>query len=237
MASVQIDRQKDSLLPLFIWGALKAEEQLTRQLIEEGKDGNFPRSPGVFALLTPYDGMCCEVDIRCPAQFVNDSVGVENATPNIEIIQHAKPIELLDSTKGLQMFLQAKAIREIKAGEQIFLDYGQKFWDDQGGVIGAVELNLKTLEKSQFSDDEEEKHDPEEGKTIDLTGEPTSLTSGGTKTTSASSSSSRQSPASAKAATPKTTPTSAKAKKLDTPKSASALTSLPPYGPRFFSTG
>jgi hypothetical protein len=203
------------MLPLFVWGALKAEEQLAAERVAQGKDPKFPRSPGVFALVTPYEGMCCEIDVRCPAQFVNDAIGIPNATPNIIIVQHPKPVELLDITQGLQMFLQAKALRDIKAGDQLFLDYGEKFWEDDGVPIGSVEINAEQLDKGQFSDDEDDNEKKErEEENVDLDMTSAGATSGGLDASSFSSSS--KSPGSANKRK--------KPNKGDTPKNDSALT-------------
>jgi hypothetical protein len=221
-------------LPLFVWGSLKSEEELTRQRVDQSLDPKFPPTPGVFALLSPYEGMCCECDIRCPAKYVNDSKGVQDATPNIVIAQYPKPMELLDGTKGWQMLLQAKATRDIQAGEQLFLNYGKKFWTDEGVAIGSLEQPKKDVDIAQFSESDEEEEKKEA--TIDVTGETPSTgsgrknsatpTSGGKRSNPSSSSSSAEKQSSGKKssaskATEKKTEKSSEKKKT---KSASTLT-------------
>ena len=159
-----MDRDEGEELPLFVWGRLLSEKELRAERKLLGLNPTFPDKPGVFALSYPYEGMVCEVDQRCPAQFVNDSRGVRGAQANVKVVQvtEAELLNLLDPTKGFQMLLQFQAIRHIPAAEQLFLNYGELFWDSKiEAPILAVPV-APVIE--EYISDDEEPENKEESK-------------------------------------------------------------------------
>jgi hypothetical protein len=149
------------MLPLIVWGAIKSEQEYETALTTtSGVINPFPAKPGVFALSYPYEGMVLIVDKRCPAQYVNDSRGVANAAPNIVFEQNKKPRELFhDKMKGLHLLLQARAVRPIAAGDQLFVSYGDLFWEEDNTgkkIINRVSFDEDQLLEGPDYDDSEE---------------------------------------------------------------------------------
>jgi hypothetical protein len=143
------------LLPLFAWGTIASEQEYGNFLYNEQGNVEFPAEPGVMALSFPYEGMVIALDPRCPARYVNDAKGVPNAEPNVVFEMNPHPNELLDGSKGLQMLVQAKTTKQIKEGEQLFCDYGEKFWTSNGPkLIGGSAQNQE--EDYYFSDEAED---------------------------------------------------------------------------------
>lgn len=133
------------MLPLLVWGTFTTEQAYLETAKQEGRSEVFPSTPGVFALQRPYESIVCVVNGNCPARYINDAIGVPGATNNIKICQHTNPRELyFDAFKGLHLLLQAQATRDIEEGEQLFLSYGEKFWEENG-LIGQEEVNEEEL--------------------------------------------------------------------------------------------
>ena len=75
----------------------------------------YPASPGVIALPAPFEGYLLIISEKCPAcvRGRKDSKG-KPLKPNIVIEMHNNPYALvMDPSKGLQMMLTAKCIRDI----------------------------------------------------------------------------------------------------------------------------
>lgn len=116
-------------LPIIVWGRLVNEAAFDMELKEKGLP--YPANPGTFGLDSPYEGITLVIDERCPARYVNDAMGVAGAEVNVGFIQHKNPRELFyNKEKGLQLLLQAKVLKPIKAGSQLFMSYGPRFWEE-----------------------------------------------------------------------------------------------------------
>jgi hypothetical protein len=145
----------------------------------------------VFALSKPYEQWICAIAESCPARsgahkqaeylcictnhflcfrFVNDAKGVKGKRNNIRFFQHTDPRELaMDYSKGLQLFIQACATDDIKAGEELFFDYGKMFWDDvKHMAINKVQVNVEQLvelgspKNWKNNDESDDAEEPEE---------------------------------------------------------------------------
>jgi len=117
------------MLPLLCFGNFTTEFKYKEEAKARHLPEDFPPIPGVFALSKPYEHTVCLISENCPARYVNDAKNVHGATNNIQFLQHDNPRELFhDSMKGLHLFLQAQATRDIEPGEQLFLSYGELFW-------------------------------------------------------------------------------------------------------------
>ncbi len=124
-----MDFKKGDMLSMLVWGQFTTETAYQHEQIAKGESGEFPAIPGAFALLKPYEENVCLISPNCPARYVNDCKGVKGATANILFVQHDNPRDLyFDPMKGLHLFLQAQATRDISAGEQIYFPYGEVFW-------------------------------------------------------------------------------------------------------------
>jgi hypothetical protein len=142
-----------------VWGTFRNEHDYTRELKMKTGVTAFPDKPGVFALQYPYEGTLIVIDKRCPAQFVNDAKGVNGASNNIEFPQHQNPRMLaFDKMKGLQLLLQARVIKDIAAGEQLFFSYGDPFWEEDKAINWSDEP-VKDHDISNAPSDAEEDSD------------------------------------------------------------------------------
>ena len=113
----------------------------------------------LLLLHTPYEKTVCMIAENCPARFVNDARGVTSASANIQFLQHIDPRDLChDYSKGLHLFLQGQAVRDIEAGQQLFLDYGNMFWEDHQPIARKVieEDILNDVGDQPFSLDSED---------------------------------------------------------------------------------
>ena len=134
------------MLPLIVWGTFTTESKYYEACKEKNELEEYKAIPGVYALQKPYEELVCAIASNCPARFVNDARGVRNATANIRFVQHNNPRELYyDHKKGLHLLLQAEAIRDIEAGEQLFDNYGDLFWE-AGAPIARQDIDVKLLE-------------------------------------------------------------------------------------------
>ena len=155
----EVARQKGDMLPLLVWGDFTTEEKFIEQAKAKGLPTEFPPIPGAFALHTPYEKTVCMIAENCPARFVNDARGVTSASANIQFLQHIDPRDLChDYSKGLHLFLQGQAVRDIEAGQQLFLDYGNMFWEDHQPIARKVieEDILNDVGDQPFSLDSED---------------------------------------------------------------------------------
>ena len=142
-------------LPLLVWGTFITEQKFKEDAILNGTSQEYPTSPGVYALSSPYEETACIVADNCPARYVNDAKGVPEASTNIQFLQHPNPRELYyDARKGLHLFLQAQATRDIKEGEQLFIDYGDLFWNDHQPIARKL-IELDVIEEVKAEDDDD----------------------------------------------------------------------------------
>ena len=142
----EIARKPGDMLPLLVWGTFTTEEKWVQNATELGEPTDFPATPGVFALQTPYEKTVCVMSENCPARYVNDSKGVPNAKPNIKFVQHRDPRELFyDPLKGLHLLLQAEVLEDIQPGEQLFSAYGASYWE-LGAAISRATIDEAALE-------------------------------------------------------------------------------------------
>jgi len=127
------------MLPLLVFGKFSTEVKYLE--VNEFENlpaaGTFPGIPGVFALRTPYENIVLMLDERCPARYVNDARGVTGAKYNIHFVQHASPRDLFYE-KELHLLMQAQVTADIAPGEQLFLDYGELFWEHAEHVNVAI---------------------------------------------------------------------------------------------------
>jgi hypothetical protein len=142
-----VDIKEGDMLPLLCWGNFTTEAKFKHEAKANNTPEEFPAIPGVFALQKPYEELVCMIADNCPARYVNDSKGVKGATPNIVFVQHSDPRDLFhDPLKGLHLFLQAQATRDIKAGDQLFTPYGGPFWLADGHeAINKPDIDPDTL--------------------------------------------------------------------------------------------
>ena len=154
-----VERENGDMLGICVFGEIMTKAQDMEAAKEKGEPvDDFPAIPGVFALQKPYEETVIVIADNCPARYVNDARGVPGATCNIQFLQHPNPKSLYyDHTKGLQMLVQAQAIRHIEAGEQLFVSYGKMFWE-KAYPIGRQELDyesiLDTTEITEIKDEE-----------------------------------------------------------------------------------
>ena len=111
-----VDIAEGELLQCCVFGYFTTEEKYKQNARERGEPEEYPLTPGVFALLPPYENTVCVMAENCPARYINDSKGIAGAKPNIKFVQHPDPRELYyDPMKGMHLFIQAQTIRPIKA--------------------------------------------------------------------------------------------------------------------------
>ena len=137
----EVARKKGDLMGLIVLGNFTTEEKFVETAKANGEPTEFPRSPGAFALQTPYEKVVCMVSDNCPARYVNDAKDVKGAKPNMQFVQHSDPRELFfDPMLGLHLWLQAQALCDIDALEQLFFSYGDLYWD-AGAPINRREID------------------------------------------------------------------------------------------------
>ena len=130
---------------MLCFGNFTTEAKWVAEAIARELPQTFPASPGVFALQHPYEMTVCVIADNCPARYVNDAKDITDASPNIVFVQHEHPRELYhDPLKGMHLFLQAQATKDIEAGEQLFLSYGEMFWEEHA-PINATHYDLEEL--------------------------------------------------------------------------------------------
>ena len=85
---------------------------------------------GGFGMSYPYANYVCVVDERNPVRYLNDARGIDGACVNtvFEVADSILPL-MLDPEQGLQKMIYNKSTVAIRAGEQLFCDYGKKYWD------------------------------------------------------------------------------------------------------------
>lgn len=120
------------MLPLTVWGRIVSEAVYDAEQRDKPARGDVEvQEPGQFALYSPYEGVILIIDERCPARYVNDASGVSGAEVNVDFMQYPDARELhYNREKGLQLLLQARVVRPIKAGDQLFMSYGKLFWEE-----------------------------------------------------------------------------------------------------------
>ena len=141
----EVARKAGDMMGLIVFGSFITEEKFVETAKAKGESTDFPRNPGAFALQTPYEKVICIVADNCPARYVNDAKGVRGAKANVQFLQHPDPRELFfEPMLGLHLMLQVQALCDIEAGEQLFTDYGEKFWEN-GAPINRKEVNEAEL--------------------------------------------------------------------------------------------
>jgi hypothetical protein len=154
-----VERKAGDKLGLIVFGTFNTEEkfvQAAKAKDKDAKEDSFPRNPGAFALQTPYEQVSCIVADNCPARYVNDAKGVVGAKVNIQFVQHADPRLLyFDPMLGLHLLLQAQALCDIPAGDQLFTAYGDNWWE-HGAPINRKEIDETELEDVGAPNDSDE---------------------------------------------------------------------------------
>jgi hypothetical protein len=153
------------MLPVIAFGTLKLLETYQDELEAQHGSREVPPSPGCFALSEPYEGMVLIIHDHCPARYVNDAIGRQGITKNVQFLQHRDPRSLFyDHEKGLQLFLQLEATRDIEAGEELCCAYGHHFWDVFGiPNVKCIDENMKPLSLvQQLEKDAKEEAEEEE---------------------------------------------------------------------------
>ena len=85
----------------------------------------------------------CVVDERNPVRYLNDARGIDGARVNtvFEVADNILPL-MLNPEQGLQKMIYNKSTVAIQAGEQLFCDYGEKYWDKHPklGVNAVIDV-------------------------------------------------------------------------------------------------
>ena len=140
-----VERKTGNLMGPLVFGNFTTEEKFVETAKANDEPTEFSRNPGAFALQTPYEHVVCILADNCPARYVNDAKGVPGAKPNIQFLQHTDPRQLFfDPMLGLHLLLQAQAVCDIGAGEQLFVSYGDLFWEE-GGPINRKDIDEVAL--------------------------------------------------------------------------------------------
>ena len=142
-----VARKAGDLLGIIVFGTFITEEKFVENALANGEPTDFPRSPGAFALQKPYEKVGCIAADNCPARYINDAKGVPGAVNNCKIVQHPDPRKLcFDAMLGLHLILQAECTADMKAGDQLFMDYGVNYWDS------GAPINRKDIDETELGD-------------------------------------------------------------------------------------
>ena len=76
---------------------------------------------------------------------MHDPRGITNAKANVEMVQNSSP-RTLAANDNLHMFIRARAIEHITAGEQLFFNYGEAYW---GSRIGHEDPPMKAISQKR----------------------------------------------------------------------------------------
>ena len=165
----KVDIKNGEMLPLIVWGTFTTEEKYRQEALAKDEPTDYPRIPGAYALQKPYENVACLMSPLCPARYVNDCRGVLGAVQNIKFVQHPNPRELYYNTMlGMHHFLQAQAIRDIAANDQLFDSYGAAFWEEKAPInfVPVSEAELLDLGHEYIQPEGDE--DSDEDKPIQL---------------------------------------------------------------------
>ena len=101
---------KNEIIYLFKGGILSNKEADKRAKKSENK----------YFINTPYGSIMDSKHVSCFAKFANDSDGIVKSKFNLNSI--------ISQSENNKVCLVAK--RDIKAGEEIFCSYGEKYWQN-----------------------------------------------------------------------------------------------------------
>ena len=98
--------------------------------------------------------------IRCPAVKINDPKGTD-LVPNVIFVMKPLRDVVLEGGRGTHTLLEAVTTRRIRSGDELFLSYGDDWWNEKG-AMAVVRAPPKVVQVENESSDDDVADDNEE---------------------------------------------------------------------------